>query len=319
MDYIVLDLEWNQPRYYRETVEKPVHLVGEIVQIGAVRLNWRLGKKKELRLLVKPQYYKKMHGKVSRITGLKNEDLKDGISFPEAFRKLAKFCGSDFVFLTWGPDDIPMLRDNLALFSLDEDWIPEFYDLQVFFAHQIAKEKRQFALEDAIEMLGEKPFQAHDALCDARSTAVVCRHLDLKKGMKDYPLLAGDITSRPLEVSEIAVAFENRGEALKELGSSPFSCPKCSGFITPEAPIPQNANKFLSLAECSGGEKYLVRFKLYHSGRKVRATREIYPMDENLSLFYEDRMEHYRQQKKAMREKEHKKRLRRRQNAAATK
>jgi hypothetical protein len=77
--------------------------------------------KEELRLTVSPQYYRKMHRKVARITGLDNETVKKGISFPEAFRLLAKFCGEDFVFLTWGPDDIPMLRDNLILFSMDEE------------------------------------------------------------------------------------------------------------------------------------------------------------------------------------------------------
>ena len=185
MNYIVLDLEWNQPRYYGETVREPVYLTGEIVQIGAVKLNRRCKIKKELDLLVRPQYYRRMHRKVARITGLQNEDVKKGISFPEAFQKLKKFCGKDFVFVTWGPDDVPMLRDNLRLHGLDEDWIPDTYDLQVFYSHQIEGQKKQVALDVAIERLGEKPFQAHDALCDARSTGLICRHLDMKKGMEE--------------------------------------------------------------------------------------------------------------------------------------
>ncbi len=310
MNYIVLDLEWNQPRYYRETVLEPVHLTGEIVQIGAVRLNRRFKIKKELNLLIRPQYYRKMHRKVSRITGLQNEDVKKGLSFQDAFRKLKKFCGKDFVFLTWGPDDVPMLRDNLRLFSLDEDWLPDFFDLQVFFAHQIMGQMRQYALEDAIEKLGEKPFQAHDALCDARSTALICRHLDMKKGMADYPRLAGDITSHPLEIKEVGIHFANRGEALKELATSPISCPHCDEFLYPSYPIPQNSTKYLTPISCRCGKEYLLRFKIHHGEHDtVRVTREIYPMDTILREFYKEKYLRHEKQKAAERAKLRRKKL----------
>ena len=39
---IVLDLEWNQPFSTRSMVTTPVRLPGEIIQIGAVKLNERL-------------------------------------------------------------------------------------------------------------------------------------------------------------------------------------------------------------------------------------------------------------------------------------
>ncbi|MBR2634330.1 MAG: exonuclease domain-containing protein [Clostridia bacterium] len=312
MNYIVLDLEWNQPRFAEETVRKPVHLVGEIVQIGAVRMNSRFSMKKELRLTVCPKYYRKMHRKVQRITGLDNAAVQKGISFPEAVRKLKKFCGKDFVFLTWGPDDIPMLQDNLTLFSLDEDWIPAFYDLQVLFSHQKLGELRQMALEDAIALLGEKPFQAHDALCDAKSTALICRHLDMAGGLRDYPRLAGDITARPAEKKELSVRFSTRGEALQELGGTPFSCPFCDGYLIPDELIPQNANKYLSVATCTGGERALVRFRLFRSSRdRIGVAREIFPMDEILADFYESKRLHYEEQKKSARKKEKLKRARR--------
>ncbi len=314
MNYIVLDLEWNQPRYYKETVENPVHLTGEIVQIGAVKLNKRFKIKKELDLLVRPQYYRKMHRKVSRITGLRNEDVKKGLPFPEAFKKLSKFCGKDFVFLTWGPDDVPMLRDNLRLFSMDEDFIPESFDLQVFYAHQIEGVMRQYALEDAIEKLGEKPFQAHDALCDARSTALICRHLDMKKGMEEYPLLAGDIVQRPLDTCEIGITFKNRGEALKELSTTPIPCPDCDDFLEPRYPIPQNAHKFLLRTTCSCGKEYLVRFKIFRcEGENVRVTREIFLMDQALEKLYGEKEKRHEKQKETEKQKLRRRKMRARE------
>ena len=37
MNYIIFDLEWNRPADERSTVQDPVHLRGEIVEIGAVK------------------------------------------------------------------------------------------------------------------------------------------------------------------------------------------------------------------------------------------------------------------------------------------
>lgn len=313
MNYIVLDLEWNQPRYAGETLEKPVHLVGEIVQIGAVRLNERFAVKGKLRLAVKPKYYQKIHRKVAKITGLGNEDIRKGLSFPEAFRKLAKFCGNNFVFLTWGPDDVPMLRDNLVLHALDEEWLPDWYDLQVLFSHQKIGTVRQMALEDAIAFLGEKPYQAHDALCDAESTALICRHLDMKTGFREYPYLVGDIIRRPLESRDLPMAFAGKGEALAELSDTPVSCPFCEDYILPESLIPQNANKYLAPGKCSCGKDVLIRFRLYHGQRgKIFAVREIFLQDPILEQFYQTKKERYEKIKKAAREKERQKRARRR-------
>ena len=45
MSYIVLDLEWNQAMSSNASVfnRLPIHLSGEIIQIGAVRLKDRFG------------------------------------------------------------------------------------------------------------------------------------------------------------------------------------------------------------------------------------------------------------------------------------
>ena len=42
MEYIVLDMEWNQALNFSEMVKDPVFLTGEIIQIGAIKLNQTL-------------------------------------------------------------------------------------------------------------------------------------------------------------------------------------------------------------------------------------------------------------------------------------
>ena len=39
MHYIIFDLEWNQPSSASAAVMEPVYLTGEIIEIGAVKLN----------------------------------------------------------------------------------------------------------------------------------------------------------------------------------------------------------------------------------------------------------------------------------------
>jgi DNA polymerase III epsilon subunit-like protein len=307
MKYIVLDLEWNQPRHPRETVRQPVYLSGEIIQIGAVKLNSKFRIRRRLRLSVVPQFYKKVHRKVSQITGLSNEDLKHGIPFPKAVKKLLRFCGKEYRFLTWGPEDIHILRDNFLLHGLDESKIPEFYDLQVIFAKQIAGTNRQFSLSQAMEMLEEGDFDAHDALNDAYSTDLVCRHLNMEQGLKEYPLLANEITVNPLETKELSVHFPDKSTALKELCRSPFLAPDGTDFLLPDGvPVSQNTGKYLCLARGEEGKEYLLRFRFFRSqSGQFRTVRELYPLSEALLLFYSEKKK--QQEAKRLRERIRKK------------
>ena len=38
MEYIVVDMEWNQALTFSEIVKDPVFLTGEIIQIGAIKV-----------------------------------------------------------------------------------------------------------------------------------------------------------------------------------------------------------------------------------------------------------------------------------------
>ena len=67
MQYIVLDMEWNQPWPGSHTAKKPLPspIRGEIVQIGAVRLLEEQTVADEFQILIQPKYFKKMNRKVA--------------------------------------------------------------------------------------------------------------------------------------------------------------------------------------------------------------------------------------------------------------
>ena len=97
---IVLDLEWNQPFSMRSMITTPVRLHGEIIQIGAVKLNEQLEIVDTFKVMVKPKYYPYMHRKISRLTQIANADLAYGFPFKQAFAYFTAWCPEDAVFLT---------------------------------------------------------------------------------------------------------------------------------------------------------------------------------------------------------------------------
>ena len=72
MHYVVMDLEWNQAMSSKSSVfnKLPIHLRGEIIEIGAVKLNEDMTPGEEFKIDVKPVYFKRMHYKVKKLTGL---------------------------------------------------------------------------------------------------------------------------------------------------------------------------------------------------------------------------------------------------------
>lgn len=189
MKYIIMDLEWNQALYKEKTVKEPVLLTGEIIQIGAVKLDEKFRFEDTFKIMVKPVYYTVMHRYVKKITNISSEELKKGVLFSDAYKRFASWCGDDYVFMTWGPDDKHILKSNLEIHNIKCD-LPKIYNLQKIFNNQISKERRQYSLSTAVNMVGEEEYSHHDALNDALSTYNISKHLDLKSGIKNYSAIS---------------------------------------------------------------------------------------------------------------------------------
>ena len=115
---IVLDLEWNQPFSMRSMITTPVRLHGEIIQIGAVKLNEQLEIVDTFKVMVKPKYYPYMHRKISRLTQISKADLAYGFPFKQAFAYFTAWCPEDAVFLTWGNEDFKVLYSNISVHKI---------------------------------------------------------------------------------------------------------------------------------------------------------------------------------------------------------
>lgn len=228
MNYIVFDMEWNQPFSKETAIQSPIYLSGEIIQIGAIKLNEKAEAIDCIDLLIAPTFYKKLHHRIKKMTGISKEDLRDKPDFKVAIKEFRAWCGRDCLFLTWGYDDIQQLKDNLLMHDLEEDWLPPCLNLQGIFNHQIAHENRQFSLEFAMEKLGIVPsLQAHNAFNDAIYTARVAKALDLREGIRNYQELNGILWHSMHSTKDFFPTFRTKEKALADSKLKKVVCPIC--------------------------------------------------------------------------------------------
>ena len=272
MYYITLDLEWNQAYAQKAlAVQRQLssRLRGEVIQIGAVKLDKNMNICGSYQIIVKPKYFKKLHKHVSELTGITQDVMDNGTPLPEAAERFREWCGRDFAFLTWGPDDIPMLKENFNIHKIKSDWLDSTYDLQLIFNRQTEDSKKQRSLEFAMEHF-EIPqnLPAHDALNDAYFTALVAQRLNVQEGIRTYRLTDGDsLLSTVIGDADAGDdGYVTIGELLDdEVVKSPV-CPICGGALTlNERPLHSKGQRYTLHYSCKKDGHLFLVLKLYRN------------------------------------------------------
>ena len=185
VNYIVLDLEWNQcPDGKGKEVEK---LPFEVIEIGAVKVNEKKEIVDQFSELIKPQVYKEIDSNISQIIHVTMEDLQKGRPFPEVMKEFLEWCGEDPVFCTWGPMDLVELQRNMKYYKFPTlSHKPFFYyDVQKLFAVFFEENKQARTLAFAVDYFHiEENEEFHSAIADAKYTALIFQKFDLKKTKK---------------------------------------------------------------------------------------------------------------------------------------
>ncbi len=296
MNYIIIDLEWNQAVNNDEVVSDEMgnKLYGEIIQIGAIKTTSRFRVCDELKLNVKPKYYKVIHRKVRQITGINQDDLKKGESFSDAIDTLRAWCGDDFAFLTWGPDDIRILRRNIEIYGGDSSWIDTWFNLQSIYNMQTDSDGSQKSLSAAMEHFQIVPDRKmHDALNDAYYTALVAKKLDVKRGIAELakaesmrPIINED---RPL-LCEMYAGFKLRREVFRDREASTVKCPECRKVCADMRKwITERECKYITLASCPEHGKFAARLCLTKSNSQYTAVKYVYTAGGGAEAFYEEK------------------------------
>ena len=303
MDYIVLDMEWNQPWPGSPSAKKtlPIAIRGEIIQIGAVRVTEDRQVMDEFQVMVKPKYYRRLNRRVSKLTGIKDSQLREnGVPFPEAVEAFRTWCGEDIVILTWGFDDITILRENLRLFGLEEDWTGRWYNAQMIFNAQTDGSNAQKALKTAMEIFGiEATRPAHDALGDAYHTALICARLDLQRGIGEYgaALKSHENGFHGAQIPgcidrKVFHDYADKHAALAAMAGAENKCPTCGRQMLGSRWFAQPGHRYMDLASCPEDGKFLIRVRLSDQpDGTVRVSRLTYEATSEAAQAYARRAE----------------------------
>jgi len=294
MNYIVLDMEWNQPGYGDAVLCKNgVCMKNEIIQMGAVKLDENGTRLESFHKIIKPVSLTSMNKVIKQLTGITDEMLDKGEGFEKVIEAFKVWCGEEYVILIWGYDDVRILRNNLKFHGLDEKWIPAYYNIQMIFCSQTGLEKRQYALSFALEHFSiETDEQLHDALNDAEYTAKICAHLDIKGGIEKLKYMPSNEKSGE-KGTNILIKRKFRHIARREdiwangLIMRPC-CPICGEKMKLEKPKRINASKLHIEGACGNDGSFMAVIKISETPQKTfSVSQQIYILDEKTREYFD--------------------------------
>lgn len=291
MNYIVLDLEWNQGASQDEKDER---LPFEIIEIGAVKVNAAGEIIDQFCELIKPSIYHEMHHITEKLIHIQMEDLIEGRSFIEVCQDFMNWCGEDYTFCTWGTLDLVELQRNMEYYEfppLSDRPLP-YLDIQKLFALTYEDKKTRRNLEYATDFLGilkSDPF--HRAISDAFYTAKVFTHI-LAKNPEVVKYVSYDVYHPPVSRDQevrvifdtyakyISRVFEDKKEAFADKEVSSSKCYYCHKNLRKKVKwFTINNKHYYCLAYCEkhGYAKCKVRLMKSNDGKvfAVKTTRFI--------------------------------------------
>ena len=294
MNYIVLDMEWNQPGFADTALcRNGVCMKNEIIQIGAVKLSDSMEKLGVFECIIKPVSLTSMNRMIKQLTGITDEMIDKGESFENAIERFKDFCGDDFVTLIWGYDDIRILKSNLMFHGLDTSWLPANYNLQMIFASQTNLEKRQYSLAFALEHFEiETAEKLHDARVDAEYTAMVCEKLDLAEGIHTYKLLPSNETNKTKNAGVLIKRKFRYIRRKEDIWQNGFivrpACPCCGEKMKFESPKRIGLWKINIEGHCETDGDFMVVLKISETPQgTISVNQQIHVLDESTREFFE--------------------------------
>jgi len=275
MNYIVLDLEWNQADDLRTKLENK--LMFEIIEIGAVKLNSEKEQIDRFHELIKPQVYNRMNQVTGEIVHIDIKELEHCRGFQEVAEDFLRWCGDDYIFCTWGNLDLPELQKNMDFYNMTHVSEKPFsyYDVQKLFSIAYEDKKKRRSLQYAVEYLNikeEVPFHRADA--DAVYTAEIFKRVAAVEGvLQNYSF---DTYHLPRNKKEeinavfedyskyISREFSNKGLAMNDKDVVSTRCFLCGSKTRKKIPwFSNNGKSYYAVMVCPrhGNIKGKIRMK----------------------------------------------------------
>jgi len=184
MQFLVVDFEFSV--YSSNTYGRPRAWFPEIIEVGAVLTDER-GRLtgKTYSTFVKPRFFPRLTEECYSITGIKQQDVDNGVPLEEALAKLREMAGDGEVWLVaWGDADRTVLSNVCERYGLEYPFVWEDYiDLATAY-RDFTKRTRRASLKTALEEMNvEQVGISHSAMDDAINAALIMEKM-LQSGWK---------------------------------------------------------------------------------------------------------------------------------------
>lgn len=179
MNYIVFDLEWNQPMEAHEKLNEKMPF--EIIEVGAVKLNQNMEVVSSFSEVICPSVYKEINHITKKLLHIDMKELKSGAGFVEVMERFLAWCGEEYIFCIWGTLDLTELQRNMDYYGMKPlaDKPLAYYDVQKLYSIAREDKKTRRSLEYVVDELQlEKEIPFHRAYGDAYYTAKILSTLN---------------------------------------------------------------------------------------------------------------------------------------------
>lgn len=297
MNYIAVDFEWNQPYAPRTEKNKDyyIKLDGEIIQIGAVKLDDDFNITDRFEANIRPVFYRKIHKMVKELTGIDQRQLNNGKDFASVLKRFVEWCGKDHIFITWGADDSRIMMQNILVHKADTSWMGKWVNAQVIYAMQKNEDNKPVSLEKAVaEFDIPLLLEAHNAMNDAIYTALVCNRLDIKRGIREYSENADLSGLKRISCGNYKMirGAESKHHAFADKRLRELKCPHCNKNLTELKPwIKQSGDRFVAIGKCDAHGMFLGKLKFSREkDGKYTAKYMMYMADSADEQYYMNRL-----------------------------
>ena len=252
MEYIILDLEWDSIYFKSQK-----RFINEILQIGAVRLDKDFNIKDTLSINIRSALAKKVSTRFSKLTGITNEIMLNGVSLNEAIKQYNNFCEGAEVTMSWSNSDLYTIIENSENLIHDGTTfaLNKYLDLQKLVQNTLKNKgyesRNQISLEAAAQMMDidTEQYSLHTALDDCTVSAQLFKLCYDKKLfdslLKDAtkPEFYARLKFKPYSISDI-----NDSNIKRE--QMEFNCPNCSGKTVRLTPFKYRNRWFCANFKC---------------------------------------------------------------------
>ena len=274
MNYIILDLEWNNTY-----CKKKNGFLNEIIEIGAVKLDENLEQIDTFSLFIKAQLGKKLHARVKELTKITNDDISRGTPFSQAMSMFRKWsAGDDNIILTWGDTDVRVLVENFRYFN-GINFVPflhNYVNLQNYAqAFMNIPKSDQIGLSAAGEKLGLSldSYSLHRAIDDSLLTADIFKIIYNPSMFESYTLVCDNafyskLSFKPKVITDINSPLIDRSKMKCLCDVCGTQCDKISEWRV----MNQAFRAVFQCKNCKRKIRFTIRFKEYYDRVDIKSS-----------------------------------------------